>query len=171
MHQTASTKRYNAHNQNCNREAHHIRPSRSPALQDRLPVYSNFFIECRLPAASNLHKPKSRHPCTNHDITHHRHPAVDNFFLLTLEMERLSDLFLHSWDGFRSTQICSSIAFFRQPVAGITQNPSMHAVTAALVFSYTRNRAVTESGESSQPCADRYVHTVLRHIGPYAHRV
>ena len=23
----------------------------------------------------------------------------DNFFLLTLEMERLSDLFLHSWDG------------------------------------------------------------------------
>ena len=29
----------------------------------------------------------------------HRHPAVDNFFLLTLEMERLSDLFLHSGDG------------------------------------------------------------------------
>ena len=78
---------------------------------------------------------------------------------------------MHAWTGFRSTQICSSIACFRQPVAGINQNPSMHAFTAALVFSYTRNRAVTESGESSQPCADMYVHAVLRHIGPYMHIV
>ena len=78
---------------------------------------------------------------------------------------------MHALTSFRSTQHCSSIACFRQPVAGINQNPSMHAFTAAHVFSYTRNRAVTESGESSQPCADMYVHAVLRHIGPYMHIV
>ena len=53
------------------RSTTHTSLSRSPALQDRLPVYSNFFIECRFPAASSLHKPKSQHPCTNHDIAHH----------------------------------------------------------------------------------------------------
>ena len=30
---------------------------------------------------------------------------------------------------------------------------------------------MTESGESSQPCTERYVHAVLRHSGPYAPRV
>ena len=43
------------------------------------------FIYCRCPAAGGRHKSKSQHACTNHAC----------FFFI----ERLCDLFLHSWDG------------------------------------------------------------------------
>ena len=43
------------------------------------------FIYCRCPAAGGRHKSKSQHACTNHACY---------FFI-----ERLGDLFLHSWDG------------------------------------------------------------------------
>ena len=52
-------------------------------MQYRFPVYS--FIYCRCPAAGGRHKSKSQHACTNHACY---------FFI-----ERLCDLFLHSWDG------------------------------------------------------------------------
>ena len=52
-------------------------------MQYRFPVYS--FIYCRCPAAGGRHKSKPQHACTNHACY---------FFI-----ERLCDLFLHSWDG------------------------------------------------------------------------
>ena len=59
------------------------RHCRYPALQYRFPVYS--FIYCRCPAAGGRHKSKPQHACTNHACY---------FFI-----ERLCDLFLHSWGG------------------------------------------------------------------------
>ena len=61
----------------------YILVSRWPALEYRFPVYSS--ISCRCPAAGGRHKSKSQHVCTNHACY---------FFI-----ERLSDVFLHSWDG------------------------------------------------------------------------
>ena len=61
----------------------YILVSRWPALQYRCPVYSSIY--CRCPAAGGRHKSKSQHACTNHACY---------FFI-----ERLCDLFLHSWDG------------------------------------------------------------------------
>ena len=64
------------------RSTTHTSLSRSPALQDRLPVYSNFFIECRFPAASSRHKPKSQHTYTTmtSPITPLTHPTPRQLF-------------------------------------------------------------------------------------------
>ena len=122
------------------RSTTHTSLSRSPALQDRLPVYSNFFIECRFPAASSLHKPKSQHTYTNHDITP-RHPATTFFFshYRNEAVERSA----HSQLSNRSQAVPSAIVPFlsqttRHNLAD-SWNNHLSARFATIAMPYVRN--------------------------------